>query len=167
MPAAIPKRANRALALKEWINSVADKHAGRLSPDMLVKEAKNPRSPGHSFFNWSDAAAAHQHRLYQARVLIAGVTVKVETEHRTYTAVAYVRDPRLPDKVQGYVQTSRIRSDSEYAHEVLVEEFARAASHLRRAYDVADALGVRGDVGEIIEKVDTILNRLPEQAAAD
>jgi hypothetical protein len=79
---------------------------GRLTPDLVVKTAKNPNHILHWCFNWNDAAAAHQHRLDTARDLISSVRVFIEHEDRIVTAISYCRDPRLPGNEQGYVKVS-------------------------------------------------------------
>ena len=49
------------------------------APD-VVKEAKKKTSPLHPYFEWDDSAAAHEHRLHQARMLIRSVKVNVTIE---------------------------------------------------------------------------------------
>src|SRR5690606_12888800 len=46
---------------------------GELTPEDIRDDARPDRSPLHSFCEWDDSAAAHQHRLQQARGLIRSV----------------------------------------------------------------------------------------------
>lgn len=46
---------------------------GELTPVDVLKDARNPNSPLHPFFEWSDGEAAEQYRLSQARGLIRAV----------------------------------------------------------------------------------------------
>lgn len=64
---------------------------GELTPEDVVKDAENPNSPLHSFFEWKNSKAAHQYRLQQARGLI-----------RTVVAV-YVQDDKPAVRTRAYV----------------------------------------------------------------
>jgi hypothetical protein len=48
---------------------------GALKSEAVVTEAEADVSPLHPFFEWDDSAAAHAHRLMQARMLIRAVEV--------------------------------------------------------------------------------------------
>jgi len=58
---------------------IESKH-GSLKPAAVVASARPKRSPLHACFEWDDARAAEQHRLHQARILIAVVTVTFDGE---------------------------------------------------------------------------------------
>jgi hypothetical protein len=153
-------RVNRQTAVQARLSEICRNNGGLLTADAVLADAKSPKSPLHGEFIWNDREAAHKHRLEVARNLIASVRVVIETSERSIRAVAYVRDPRSKTRDQGYVETVRVRQDGDYAREVLIEEFSRAASVLRRAYELADALELRQETEKIIARVDTVLNRL-------
>jgi len=48
---------------------------GRLTPQLVVEDAKPIASPIHEYFEWNDAKAGEQWRLSQARHLIASVYI--------------------------------------------------------------------------------------------
>jgi len=50
---------------------------GRLTPPLVVDEAKKENSPLHDLFEWDDEKAGHAYRLKQARDLIRRVYVVV------------------------------------------------------------------------------------------
>ncbi len=69
---------------------------GELTPEDVLADAKHDNSPLHSFFEWDDSAAAHQHRLAQARGLIRSVVAVYVDEAKERPAVrakAYVHIP--------------------------------------------------------------------------
>lgn len=67
---------------------------GELTPKDVVDDARNPNSPLHSFFEWSDSEAAEQWRLQQARGLIRSVVAIYVQEDKPATRVrAYVHVP--------------------------------------------------------------------------
>src|ERR1700756_5197076 len=94
---------------KETVNEVVRKRLewleerhGKITPKLVVDDAKSKTSPLHRFFDWNVTRAAYKFWLDQARELIASVTVVVHTDHRTITSVAYVRDPNAEAHEQGY-----------------------------------------------------------------
>lgn len=50
-------------------------HQG-LTPQLVVNSAADPASPLHDYFQWSDAKAADQYRLWQARQLIKSIKIE-------------------------------------------------------------------------------------------
>lgn len=75
----------------EHIELLRKQCKGELTPEDVLADAKNDNSPLHSFFEWDDSAAAHQHRLQQARGMI-----------RSIVAV-YVHDDKPSTKMRAYV----------------------------------------------------------------
>lgn len=138
---------------------------GRITPNRLVEAARATEHPWHTSFEWDDAKAAHEHRVETAREIIRTyVTARITDDVIVRpSAPVYVRDPRLPNDEQGYVNIARVRSDEELTREVLVQEFSRAAAALQRAYDVADALNARAQVKTLIAKINALRERA-EQA---
>jgi len=62
---------------------------GELRPIDVIEAAASTRSALHSYFEWDDSKAAAQHRLQQARALIASIAVRAERgrEKRLYVSV--------------------------------------------------------------------------------
>jgi hypothetical protein len=50
------------------------------SPEELLRAAKSKSAPVHKLFNWDDKAAAHEHRLLQARVMVNSLQVEIITQ---------------------------------------------------------------------------------------
>lgn len=44
-----------------------------LTAELVVEDARDPRSPTHPYFEWNDETAAHRYRLGQARGYIGGI----------------------------------------------------------------------------------------------
>lgn len=131
--------------------------AGQLNAAAVVESARDPASPLHDRFEWDDGLAAEEHRKAQARALIRSIKIRVETHNISLRVPAYVADP---EQDSGYVATARLRGDEDRARDVLVTEFARAASALARARAIAAALGMEDEIdtlrGQIIELGDRI-----------
>jgi hypothetical protein len=124
---------------------------GTLSPDAVLKDARNPKSPLHDEFEWDDSAAAHQYRVDQARALIARVKVEIVTTERVIRVPAYVRDPNAAHDEQGYVSTVGLKDDRARSLDVLRNEAERTAAHLQRTRDLAAALGLEAELEPLLD----------------
>lgn len=138
---------------------ISEKH-GRLTPDLVVMEARSPDSILHNLFEWDDAEAGHQHRLFQARQIITSVRVVITTENRKISTVYYVRDPEADPMEQGYVSIDKLKTDKDLARESIVLEFSRATAYLQRAKNHADALGLADDIDELIVDLDQLRQKV-------
>lgn len=65
----------------ERLTELTKLHRGKLMPEVVVEDARSPRSPLHRCFEWNDGVAADKYRLNQARHVIA-VVVTVMPEKR-------------------------------------------------------------------------------------
>lgn len=77
------------------IEMLREKFKGEITPEDVLADAKHDNSPLHSFFEWDDSAAAHQHRLQQARGLIRSIVVR------------YVREDKPMVKARAYVHINQ------------------------------------------------------------
>jgi hypothetical protein len=67
------------------IEDLLTRHSGRVSPQLLLDEARNPSSPFHKHFEWDDTAAAERYRLVQASAMIRewrGTVLRIDTGTR-------------------------------------------------------------------------------------
>lgn len=136
--------------------SELETESGRLTPEEVVRHAADSSSPLHAYFEWDDSVAAHAHRISQARDLISSVRVEVKTTTTTVKVVGYVRDPSVHPSQQGYVNTLRLKSEADLARDAVVDAFANASGHLRRARQLASALEVQEDVDDLVRRVEVV-----------
>jgi len=137
------------------LKQVVEKH-GELTADLVIKEAnpRNRRGVAHalaSLIEWDDAKAAHQHRVYLARQIIAGVRpVLIERGVlQPIRAPHYVRDPEKSAREQGYRELLAVKTREEAIADVMATEIGRAASALERALSIALELEREEDAGRI------------------
>jgi hypothetical protein len=149
-------------AVREHLLSLCDKAQGNLTADAVVAEATNEASPLHHLFEWDDAKAAHAHRLDQARILLRGIHVRIETHRETYEVPAFCRNPSTS---RGYALVSTLRSDKARAREALLREFVNARGALERARSMAVALGLEVEIERLLLGV-LDLTRATEEAEA-
>ena len=121
---------------QEALLQIYEKH-GKLTPELVVDEAKDKNSPLYEYFDWNNKEAGQKWRIHQARLLICRVKIISETAKgqstrlfihngensngRTYNPIdIVVKDPdefektlhRFRSDCMAY--TNRIRSLGEY-----------------------------------------------------
>ena len=83
--------------------------AGSITPDTLVAEARNRKSPIHNLVTWNREEAAHKWRVHQARNVLANLRVIVESNGEEIPIIAYVSVH--VDNVPAYVTTATAMSE--------------------------------------------------------
>jgi len=84
---------------------------GGASPEKIVEDARDPKSPLHAEFEWDDTLAAHEYRLEQARYVVRAVEAEwtyEETKVRTSAYVAVAQGSKTP-----YRETRRVLTNAE------------------------------------------------------
>lgn len=147
------------------LEAIENANAGRLTPDAVLADARDPESPLHDQFEWDKDKASQAYWIEQARELITSVRVIVKTETTTVRSVYYVRDPSAEHDEQGYVSVKRLRTDADMAREALVAEFSRVADMLRRAREMAVVLEMQGEVDELVTGIVGIRQRIEAMPA--
>ena len=138
------------------INEIAARNGGTVTPAEVVKAARSKDSPLHPYFTWDVKEAAQLRWLDEARALIRRVRVEVTVQDVTLQAIAYARDPRSDKQESRYVSTVEARSDEDLAREIVVNEFSRAAAHLRRAHHMARVLGMTEELGDLLDNLERL-----------
>ena len=152
-------------AVRLRLAEIEAENGGRLTPDAVVADAKDPSSPLHPYFEWDVKKAAAAHWIEQARALISSVHVVVRTDTKSVRSVYYVRDPRADTHEQGYVSVKTLRTDADLAREALLSEFTCVAHALRRARELAVALGSASEVESLLQSVIGLRQRFSDPPA--
>lgn len=108
----------------QCLQGLADKYE-HITPTLVVKEAQKKKSPLHNYFDWEDATAAHKHRLWQARILLNHIRVKItfnskETDVRQFHNI--VITPEAPQET-AYVTLNTVVESADYVQQVLKQAF--------------------------------------------
>ena len=130
---------------------------GGITPEMVIKAAKDPNNVLHHLFEWDNSKAGNAHRVDQARQIITSVKINIVTESRTISAVSYVRDPRLSNDQQGYVSVAKLKTDKDLAKDSIRYEFQRAYAHLHRAKTHAEILGMEDQVSALLNTLEEVM----------
>ena len=153
-------------AVRQRLVQIEQANGGRLTPDDVVKDAKKPSSPLHEHFEWDVKKAAAQYWIEQARTLITSVRIVTRTETTNISSVFYVRDPSAASDEQGYVSVSKLRTDTDLAHEAIVAEFSRVAALLRRARELAIVLNATEEIDDLLGQVIGLRERFVGRGSA-
>lgn len=147
------KTKEKQKAIADALAAIAERNDGTLTPEDVLTEAADANSILHDQFTWDADKAAHSWRLEQARTLIRSVKIVVKLETTQIRTVAYVRDPDAEPDEQGYVSTVSLAGDR--ARSAVIAEFQRAGASMRRAKEIATALGLEKEVDVIIDLIET------------
>lgn len=135
---------------------------GRLTPEAVLAEARDPQHVLHAEFEWDDAVAGGQYRLMQARRLIRSIVDVLDDATREISVVRYVRDATLPPDQQGYVSMDQARQEPATAAAIMAYELARVEAILKRAENLSGALGMRQEVRDVRGRVGRLARRVQE-----
>lgn len=143
----------------EIIGPVIEKLAdeGRSTPAALVDEARPVASPIHHKFEWSDAVAGEAHRRHQARMMMRGIIIEVQTQKGTADIRAFysMATDEEDESEREYIPVQSILDDPELVRRQLLR-FRRDIVRLRDEYvvfaSVRDFNRVAGPVLNAIDK---------------
>lgn len=145
-------------------------HEHRLTPENVVKSARDPNSPMHPLFEWDNKVAATKYRLSQARTLITDFYVVVTVDRTEYKVNEFVEQPLKPGRQQGYTSVHSLVGDKAQAAAFLDGKLTVARTYADGALAYAVLLGMGERVTAVVENIDAVLTEvrsgLPPQAAA-
>lgn len=130
---------------------------GELTPQDVVKDARNPNSPLHPFFEWDDGAAAEQHRLAQARGLIRAVVAIYTSDDKPAVKQRYF--VHVPEgETSHYREAVHALSQTRTREMVLRRALDELKQWRRRYADLQEFAG-------LIEVIDQIGDEIPKVGA--
>lgn len=137
------------------IEEIRTRLKGEITPEDILDDARNPNSPLHSFFEWSDTAAAQQYRLHQARGLIRSVVaIYVREAEPAVRQRAYV-NIQAPGEPRHYRETGHALSQTKTREIVLRRAWAEFQQWRKRYKDLAEfaeLFDVADDIGKKLLK---------------
>jgi hypothetical protein len=92
---------------------------GKITPEIIVNESKDPESILYPIFEWDDDKAAYNYRLQQARILLNNIQVNVITDGESRNISVY----EVTSFKEGYKSIdSFTHDDIEYVKAGIVSE---------------------------------------------
>jgi hypothetical protein len=128
--------------------------AGHISPELVVKAARNKTSPLHDYFNWNNEEAGEKYRICQAEFLIRRIKLTVvrqdvkTKEIKLETTRAYISPQSIRGK-ESYIRLADVMESPELKDEVL----QRAKTELIGIKKRYAQLNELAEVWEAIEKL--------------
>ena len=128
----------------ERIDALRHKRGGNITPEHVVADAKSPRSPLHSAFEWHNTRAAEQFRRWQANHLLncLMVIVKVsrdgEEQIKSYRAYVVVTETDQDRSEQVFAYTLDALKQPEYRREILERALREHQAWEQRYHDLEE-----------------------------
>lgn len=134
------------MSLRDQLQTIYDQH-NRLTPQLVVDEARPDDHPLHNRFEWDDEIAGEAWRRHQAHELIRSVKiVRKDDSGREYPKVRAFHALRLDDGISYEPLDSII--DNEFQVRLLLSDMRREWRTLKARYDQFHEFWqiVKGDV---------------------
>lgn len=121
----------------ETLERLRRRHNSRLTPEIVVEEARNLDSPIHAAFEWDDTVAAAQYRIEQAGHLIRCIAVDISRSNLETKAVrAFVNVERDSDR--SYTSTVHAMSDRDLRKQVIERAYAELEAWRKRYAELSE-----------------------------
>jgi hypothetical protein len=135
---------------------IAQANDGILLPEDVVEAAQAQSSPLHSRFTWDDSKAAHEHRLWQARMLIR-VTVNILPGPGRVTERVWVslRDDR---KDGGYKQLVTVLSDEDMREQLLADALSDMEYFEKKYRRLTELAGIFRELKKVKQKTVPVID---------
>lgn len=161
---------NKVIKLKksDLIHSILGEmeKKGKLTPDAVIKEARNPKSPLHSKFEWNIQKAALESWRATARDIIASYRINIVIDEQVFEIPKFVRDVRRPSDAQGYKSIGRIKTKRAEAALFLERELNLAATYCAKAISYASYLNMTGKIEALIVEIKELARKASLAKAA-
>lgn len=118
--APFPKK--KATVIGRYLERV-ERKAGAVTPEEVVKEARDPDSPLHPYFEWDDTEAAKEYRLWQARSLINHLIVVIKTPEGDIDTKGWhsVRITMGDESGRGYASMATVQDSYDLKEQVVAQ----------------------------------------------
>jgi hypothetical protein len=125
---------------------------GKLIPERRAA-ARKPSNPLHDYFEWDDSKAGHKFRLWQARELIANVTIvrDEKAEKPVPVFVSLMRD--RVDEGGGYRALEEVLADEQMRGELLATALHELKAFQQRYHVYRELAGIFAEVAKLDAKI--------------
>lgn len=145
-------KAEDADAVGQHLELLRVKFKGELTPADVVDDAKNHNSPLHSFFEWSDTAAAYQYRLQQARGLIRAVVAVIVSDDapaKRTQAFVHIAEVGAPH----YRATDHAMSQEKTREMVLLQAWKELRAWQKRYEHLEELAALFSSVNKAVKRI--------------
>ena len=146
-----------ALTVYTELERIRIDNNGKLTPDSVVSESKNPSSPLHDNFEWNGRKAAHQWRLCQARAVIRSIEIiRIEAPHvhtRAYEVRTEAQKPGIEQAKKVYQTIDDILADPVARAELMGNAITDAIAFRKRYAALSELATVFREVDSFLDEV--------------
>ena len=103
---------------------------GYITPEELLNDAVNIKSPIHKYFEWNNKKAADEYRLWQARHYLKSIQIIVLSDGKEVTTRAY-HNIKVGDE-RSYIATHIVCSDKSLYQQLLDMALSEANNWMER-----------------------------------
>jgi hypothetical protein len=132
----------------ERIETIQREHGGAVTPESLVIEARDKKSPLHPCFEWDDRVAATTYRIEQARYILRSLTVSSVHEDSAEPTRAFVAVRDEDDNERRVYRHAAAVMQSPVLRDQVIHDALRELSAWRRKY-----AGLQ-ELAEVFETID-------------
>lgn len=147
---------------QQMLNELSDLYEqteGALSPEVVVEFARDSASALHARFEWDDTAAAHQHRLTQARKLLRVFVTVIHKKASPFRVFVSLPDDRKQPG-GGYRLTVDVLSDQKLREQLLADA-KRELQHFQTKYKILSK-----ELAPVFSAIRRVMQRKRRRAAA-
>lgn len=105
-------------------------NSGKLTPKLVVDDARSTNAPTHVCFQWDDALAAEEFRLAQARTMLRSITVQATKDSEPVTQ--YVNVQFAEEEERAYTSVHDAVQDPELRRQLLDKAISEVAAWRRK-----------------------------------
>jgi len=120
--------------LRTELENIKTKY-GRLTPKLVLEEARDPSHPLHARFEWSDAIAAERYRLDQARELLSLVKIQYVSATGETKMVRQFHAIRASDDDEFTYEDAADIARDPFMRKLLLREMTRDIAELVARYE--------------------------------
>lgn len=136
------------------LETIYEEH-GKLTPALIVEDARNPERETHQLIEWDDTTAATSYRLEQARYVMRNIII-VRREKTTETAEARIIKFRAFENVEveegRYFIPMQVAIGRDDTREYMLQQAVKALQSFRQKYGMIKELSAVIDAIDGIEK---------------
>lgn len=135
----------------EELNRIKDTNEGRITPILVLEEARNEDSPIHPCFEWSDTKAADLFRLHQAREIISSIRIVEGSGDKREERIAFISV--IDKEGQAYQPREVVAVTPQLQSSALALALRHLEGLQKRYSDIQELSGVWEEMRRVRERV--------------
>lgn len=137
--------------LSDRLKLIRKQNGGILTSAMVVKDAKDPKSPLHRHFDWDVQSAAEKYWLQQAGVIIRCVMVSVEVNGQDIATRAWVSVRQSEQRE--YMPLAEVEQNPALRSQVLLDARESLVGWLNRYETYKELFGAVSSVRKAVDEI--------------